>query len=150
MLLRIQFLAFVLVVTLISGCGDGLSRVNVQGTVKLGGQVVDGVSVQFMPESGTKGEGALGRTDSQGKYKLIGSRQGHEGIVPGAYRVRLSRLAAKDGTALPDDAKDADHPGSYESIPAPYSTPESTLKMTVKETGGELNIEIPGKLIKRK
>ena len=56
----------------------------------------------------------------------------------------------RDGTVLPSDHKQADYPHAVESVPAPYSTPESPLVVTVPEAGGTLNIEFPVKLLGKK
>jgi hypothetical protein len=56
----------------------------------------------------------------------------------------------RDGTILPSDAKQADYPHAEESIPAPYSSPDSPLEITVPEAGGTVNIEIPAKLLGKK
>jgi hypothetical protein len=126
------------------GCGsDGLKRVPVEGKVTAKGVAVGGATILFMPQSGTLGEGAIGTTDASGKYTLVGSRQGDTGIVPGRYKVRVSRLMDRDGSILPLEAKQADFPHSEESIPAPYSSPEPPVEVTVPEEGGTINVEIP-------
>ena len=130
--------------------GDGLKRVPVKGQVTAKGVVVANATVLFMPVDGTKGEGGIGTTDSDGNYTLTGSRRGDSGVVPGKYKVRVSRLMDRDGTILPSDAKQADYPHAEESVPAPYSSPDSSLVVTVPEAGGTVNIEIPVKLLGKK
>ncbi|MBN9119617.1 MAG: carboxypeptidase regulatory-like domain-containing protein [Planctomycetes bacterium] len=126
------------------GCsGDGLRRVPVEGTVTAKGVPVANASVSFLPTAGTKGEGGIGTTDAQGKFTLTGSRQGDSGVVAGKYKVRLSRYVDKDGTQLPPDAKQADYPSAIESVPPPYSAPDSPLEVTVPEGGGAIKVELP-------
>ena len=126
------------------GCGgDGLKRVPVEGTLTAKGQPLVGAVIQFIPLGTTKGEGGMA-TRKRAASSLTGSRAGDKGVVPGEYRVRVSRMVAADGTPLPPDARDADTPGAKESIPAPYSSPDgSPLKVTVPESGGAVAVEIP-------
>src|SRR5687768_11933602 len=102
----------VAVVLATAGCtrGDGLKRVPVEGVVTANDVPVGGASVSFMPLQGTLGEGGIGTTDASGRYTLTGSREGDEGVVPGKYKVRVSRPMERDGTILPSDHKQADHP----------------------------------------
>lgn len=129
-----------------AGCGDGLRRVPVEGKLTAGGAPLAGASVQFLPDEGTPGEGGLGLTEADGSFRLVGSREGADGVVPGKYRVRVSRMMNKDGTILPADAKQADYPSAAESIPAPYSAPGSPLIVTVPDAGGPIPVEIPVKV----
>jgi hypothetical protein len=144
----LPFLATPVVLLALAGCGDGLRRVPVQGKLTANGQPLDGAVVQFIPLGVTKGEGGMGRSDRDGSFTLIGSRGGATGVVPGEYRVRVSRLVARDGTPLPADAKQAENPGAKESVPAPYSALGATpLKVTVPEEGGALTIDVPAKIL---
>jgi hypothetical protein len=143
-LLRVATLAALLIL----GCGgDGLRRVPVKGQVTAKGSPVSNATVSFMPADGTKGEGGIGSTDAAGMYTLIGSRRDDVGVVPGKYSVRISRFINRDGTLLPSDAKWADFPNAIESVPAPYSLPDSKFFVTVPDSGGTLDIPIPVKLI---
>lgn len=148
---RLRHFLPALAVLVFLGCGgDGLKRVPVEGKVTAKGVPVGTATVLFLPADGTKGEGGIGTTDKDGNYTLTGSRRGDSGVVPGKYKVRVSRFVDKDGTVLPSDAKQADYPHAVESVPAPYSLPESPLEVTVPEAGGTVNIEIPGKLLGKK
>jgi hypothetical protein len=140
----IRFALASLLLGAVSGCGsDGLRRVPVEGKVTAKGTAVGGATVLFMPLGDTLGEGAIGTTDAEGHYTLIGSRQGDSGIVPGRYKVRVSRLMDRDGSILSIEAKQADYPHSEESIPAPYSSAEPPVEVTVPEKGGTINVIIP-------
>ena len=132
----------------LASCGDGLRRVPVQGKLTAQGKALDHAVVQFIPIGTTQGEGGIGRSDQNGNFTLIGSRAGAAGVVPGEYKVRVSRMIAADGTPLPDDAKEVENPGARESVPAPFQSVESTtLKCTVPESGGALTIDIPAKIL---
>lgn len=144
-------LATALLLPGVFGCGDGLKRVHVQGKLTAKNGPVDGATVQFIPQAGTKGEGGIGRTDKDGNFTLTGSRAGAKGVVPGEYKIRVSRLIARDGSPLPADATEADNPGSRESIPPPYNNLDATtLKVTVPESGGPLTVEIPAPVAGRR
>jgi hypothetical protein len=135
----------------VCGCGDGLKRVPVQGKLTVKGKPLAGAVVQFVPNGGTKGEGGIGRTDTDGAFTLTAGLTRVAGVVPGEYRVRVSRFVAADGTPLPADASDADYPGSGESIPLPYSSLDGTpLKATVPDAGGSVPIDIPVNIPGRK
>jgi hypothetical protein len=148
---RLRFLAATALLLGLVGCGDGLKRVPVQGKVTATGQPLDNATVQFIPAGSTQGEGGIGVSDPDGNFTLTGSRAGAQGVVPGEYKVRVSRLLARDGTVLPTDAKQADNPGCKESVPWLYASLEGTpLTATVPETGGEVAIDIPMMLSRRK
>jgi hypothetical protein len=148
---RLLYLAAAAAILGFLGCGgDGLKRVPVQGKVTAGGAPLGSATVLFMPADGTKGEGGIGTTDRDGSFTLTGSRRGDSGVVPGKYKVRVSRFVDRDGTVLPSDAKQADYPHAVESVPAPYSSPDSPLEVTVPEEGGAVTVEIPTKTLGKK
>jgi hypothetical protein len=144
---RLRCFAVVAVFGMIGCGGDGLRRVPVNGTVTAKGVAVSDATVLFLPTAGTKGEGGIGTTDREGNFTLTGSRQGEKGVVPGKYRVRVSRFIDRDGSVLPSDAKQADFPHAVESVPAPYSAPDSPLEVEVPDRGGTVNVEVPVKLL---
>lgn len=138
---------------LLAGCGggkDGLERAPITGLVTVEGAPLAGATVQFTPVGGTPGEGALGVSDAQGKFQVISSRKGDEGIPPGEYSVMVSVLADPDGTRLSSEATQADHPFAQEIVPAPYSGQGSPLKVTIAKEGGEVKVDIPAKLVEIK
>lgn len=149
-------LGFVLLGGMILGLtacgGDGLRRVTIQGkVVAKDGAPVNNATVSFVPQAGTKGEGGIGTTNAEGAFTVTGSRKGASGIVPGKYKVAVSRFINRDGSPVDlETFKEADNPHAYESVPAPYSGLDSPLEVTVPESGGALTIEIPVKLIVRK
>jgi hypothetical protein len=148
---RLRYLTAAAVIVWVVGCGgDGLKRVPVKGRVTAKGDPVGNATISFMPTDATKGEGGIGNTDSDGNYILTGSRQGDTGVVPGQYKVRVSRFVDRDGSVLPPDFKEADNPHAKQSVPAPFSSPEPTLVVTVPEEGGTVNIELPVKLLGKK
>lgn len=131
----------------VAGCGgDGLERAPITGVLTVEGAPLGNAVVQFLPGEGTPGEGAIGNSDAEGKFEVISSRRSDEGIPPGSYTVRVSRLVNPDGSPLPPDAADADYPDAFESIPAPYSGIDSPLTVSIKPEGGEVKIDIPAPL----
>ncbi len=143
---RVSF--WLLIISAVAGCGDGLNRVPIEGVLTASGSTpVDGATLSFIPMEGTPGEGAIGRTDAQGKFTVISSRQSDSGIPPGKYRVRVSRLIdGKTMKILPEEAAEADYPNATESIPPPYAGVNSPLSTEISEAGGELKLDIPKKL----
>ncbi|MDR1052641.1 MAG: carboxypeptidase-like regulatory domain-containing protein [Planctomycetaceae bacterium] len=79
---------FVLVLILISGCGNSASG-RVSGVVTLDGKVLPNAAINFYPvESGSP---AVGMTDSSGRYELAISNS-MKGVVPGNYKITISTL----------------------------------------------------------
>lgn len=140
----------ILCFTCLTGCGDGVKRAQINGTVTLQGKPLAGASVQFFPEQGTEGEGAIGTADSEGKFTVISSRNRDAGVPPGKYKVRVSLMMDRKGNALPPDALQADFPDAREAIPAPFSTTTSTLVVEIPEKGGDIKVDVPAKLRKIK
>lgn len=133
-----------------AGCSkhDGLERAPINGLLTISGQPLASATVQFLPlnDSGTPGLGALGASDANGKFQVTSSRRDDAGIPPGEYLVIVNRLAEPDGTVIPADSFQADHPNARETIPPPYSTTASPLRATVKKEGGDVKVDIPAKL----
>ncbi|MEZ6130184.1 MAG: carboxypeptidase-like regulatory domain-containing protein [Planctomycetaceae bacterium] len=145
------WLMMLMAVATTAGCGgDGLERAQITGVVTVEGTPLSDASVQFLPLEGTPGEGALGSSDAEGKFEVISSRRSDEGIPPGEYKVRVSRLQDADGSPIPATAPQADYPDAVESVPVPYSTAESPLKVVISPEGGEVKVEIPVALRKGK
>lgn len=143
-------MAGLVVTASLAGCGDGLSRVPITGVVTMQGNPLGGASVQFFPQGGTPGEGAIGTADKDGKFTVISSRNQDSGVPAGKYKVRVSLLVDRKGNALPAEATQADYPDAQESIPAPYCTSNSPLEVEIPKNGGEIKVEVPGKSKKGK
>lgn len=145
--MRLSFSLLVLLA--VGGCGgDGIQRAPITGLLTLEGTPLAGASVEFTPVGSTQGLGAIGVSDSNGKFAVISSRRGDAGIPPGEYSVRVSLFAEADGTPLPPEATQADHPFAYEAIPTPFSGTGSPLKVSIPENGGEVKVDVPAKLVK--
>lgn len=134
---------------LFSGCGggDGVHRVPIRGTLtSQGAKAIDEATLLFIPDDGTPGDGAIGRTNESGAFTVISSRAADAGIPPGKYRVRVSRLVdGKTRQPIPSGVPEADSSGAVESIPLPYSSANSPLMAEIKE-GGDCLLDIPAQL----
>lgn len=78
------------------GCGGAPQipgLVKVSGTVNFKGQPVEGATVNFRPESGTRA--ASGRTDANGVFQLTTLNPG-DGALPGNYKVSVSKIEDTD------------------------------------------------------
>jgi hypothetical protein len=116
-----------------AGCGGG-ELVPVQGTVKLDGKPLAGVSVLFLAQ-GADGRNATGFTDTDGVFRL--STLGREdGAMPGKYKVVIQPPAAASNsrpTATPDEAQKTSTEVNGKpaqrtvSIPVQYSRPDQTV-----------------------
>ncbi len=134
-----------LTLTACVGCGDGLNRVPIEGMLTAKGEPLGNAVVVFTPQSGTPGEGAIGQSNAEGKFTVISSRQDDSGVPPGKYKVRVSRMVDGKGAPLPQDATQADYPDARESIPAPFSTSNSPIEVTIDDKGGQVKIDVPAK-----
>lgn len=127
---------------LVAGCGGqgsaGPKRYPVAGTVRYGDKPVEGATVTFISTDGKSA--ATGKTDSSGKYQLVG------GAVPGTYNVKIEKyesLAAPAGGSQVDIAEDKSYKPAPEGaepvtpknlLPPKYADPkQSGFTATVKE-----------------
>jgi hypothetical protein len=97
------FLAMLLSLLALVGCGDGMARV--KGQVTLDGEPVEGgkngayVIVQFLPANGVGPNGAA-IADQNGRYSMgTGS---HYGVVPGDYVVTCTYRPVHPTDRVPD------------------------------------------------
>ena len=121
-----------LVVACLAGCSGGgnIDTLDVSGTVTYNGQPVPNVAVTFNPD----GEGwpATGRTDDQGQFVSLTTRETGDGIAEGSYTVTLSQIT--DASTGEISSADAYAPTAGANLPFPtkyLNTAESDLKVTV-------------------
>jgi hypothetical protein len=117
----------------LAGCGSADPVLTpVSGTITVGEQPLAGAFVRFIPQGSTPGHGGAGRTDEQGKYEVIAHRsKNRKGLVPGEYKVVVTRMLMPDGSPLPPDTPPIDS-GARESVPEPYCKLQRTpLTLTV-------------------
>jgi hypothetical protein len=105
--------------------------------VKLDGQPLIDAEVIFRPEFGRP---SLGRTNAEGKYVLMYSRE-EAGAVPGAHRVSISTRIDADESSSDPLLKQ----GRSESVPEKYNT-QTTLQADVSlGKKSELNFDLVSK-----
>lgn len=148
-------LLLVSVVCLFPGCGGAPDQpdfvsdlVPVSGTIKLNGEPLAGVMVNYFPQ-GPQGGGqpAYGLTNESGQYTLQTQMAGQaekqtSGALPGQYLVYISKLILPDGSGVPEGLSDAEaeEKGAKQLLPAKYSSPtQSSLKATVNQ--GETTVD---------
>lgn len=125
------------------GCG-GSNQPNlkpVTGKVIWKGKALAGAGVQFIPNGSTGGGGGSGKTDANGQYTITYVR-GQPGLLPGSYKVVVSKRVMPDGSEPPADVPPIESP-AREVLPARYSDPHQTqLTRTVPESGGAIDITL--------
>lgn len=147
---------FALLVILAAGCSPSAPPLApVSGRVTLDGKPLAGKTLQFLPESGTPGQGAGATTNASGEYKLLAARPGstrdEAGAPPGTYRVvvvepmfpiDLPVQDANDPNAAPAIGPAAPTRKKQE-IPAAYTKAETTpLRAEVPAKGGEIHLAL--------
>lgn len=146
-----RFLAcFPVALFLIIGCGGPNLKtpkwpdpVAVGGKITYGDQPLSDAIVSFIPLTSTPGQGASGVTDDNGEYQLQSrwvDGKIRDGVIPGKYKVIISRMVKNDGSVWKPDANNAEGPisvGAKEEIPEMYSLPDaSELVAEVGKDGG--------------
>ncbi|MFO7905707.1 MAG: carboxypeptidase-like regulatory domain-containing protein [Pirellulaceae bacterium] len=118
------------------GCSsdDRPEGVSVSGIVTYQGQPVDGADVAFSPLEGS-GAGGFARTDAEGQFELS-SRNTSAGVLPGAYRVKISKISVKsdwtqeqDPGVRPKQTETSELPKQY----AGFATSGLTAEVVAQE-----------------
>lgn len=116
----------------LAGCGgdsDGL--VPTKGTVTVDGAPATQTTVAFIPIETTGGNGGTALTDSSGQFEIL-TPQGKKGLLPGKYKVTISRRLNPDGS-LPDVNVPPMESSATESLPARFTERDRTeLRATVE------------------
>lgn len=130
------------------GCGASVKEPNwpavvpVSGSVTMDQNPLGQAIVLYIPDGSTVGQGGSGMTDDSGKYK-VSSRNAKgemvDGIIPGKYRVAISRMVKPDGSVWTPDPENKEGPasvGAREELPLEYSDPRSSIWLVDVITGG--------------
>jgi hypothetical protein len=113
------------------GCGSS-GRVAVTGKVTLDGEALPNAVVTFYPEGETGGLGGHATTGPDGTYALT-SKRGDKGILPGEYKVTVSRRLRPDGSAPGPNVRAIESDAS-ERLPDVYHNRDrSVLHATVSK-----------------
>ena len=138
----VRFLALSGLAFLLGCSAGGPTLTAVSGTVTLDDKPLAGALVKFFPQGETQGHGGHARTGEDGRYEILPQRLPGKGLLPGQYKVIVSRLVAPDGTLLPPDAKPIET-ASKESVPEPYTRSHLTpLNVTVGVDAVTFNIPL--------
>jgi hypothetical protein len=128
-----------LLVVLSGGCNRGPALASVEGTVRMKGQPLANVQVEFWPES--NGARSTGLTDKDGRYQLTYDGK-QAGAAVGPHRVLLYDLQVYGENPLPRGGKrnkDADvTPVRASRFPALYA--DSVKTPLKKEVGASPNV----------
>ncbi len=113
------------------GCDSGPALTPVSGIVTFDGKPFAGALVKFIPQGDTQGHGGACRTGTDGQYIIAANRLYRPGLLPGEYKVTVSRLLLPNGDPLPPNVGPADSP-HVESVPEPFCKAKLTpLAVTV-------------------
>lgn len=146
-----RYAAVGIVCLVATGCGTESSKgvpsqyVKLTGVVTYNDEPVQGVSLQFLPDSGSQGMGVGGFafTDQDGAY-FAKYRGETNGLPPGRYLVQFSRYSMPNGDPLPAGVSPTDS-GAVESLPAKYtSTSTSGITVEVLEDATEKDFKLKG------
>lgn len=122
----ILFCAMIVALCLgLSGCGR---LVTVEGQVLCDGKPLEEAGVVFIPQDFTERRAgtrtAFGTTDADGKFRL--TTVDRQGVVPGKYKVTVSKKVPPPDFKPPPAGKLAMMPTWVEVLPAHYTDPERT------------------------
>lgn len=128
----------------LAGCGsDGPALGKVSGIVTLDGKPVPAATVTFHPEN-TAGSPSYGRTDDQGNYSLMFTRDKH-GAMIGKHRVNIATTKISASEAAEMRAEGQDVPTTaYVAIPPKYRDP-GALTAEVESGSNEISFELTSK-----
>lgn len=131
-----------LVLVVAAGCGGKDPRLAAVGIVTLDGAPLEGAMVAFFPDVNSPGQGGFARTGPDGRFEIAYPGTG-KGLVPGTYRVTVTRLP---GNAAPKSEDDTliDAPiRSGGGIPGKYANAENTpLRVTIAPGGRPAEIRL--------
>lgn len=121
-----------------AGCGGGAApTIPVNGIVTLDDKPLDNAAVTFYAEAG--GLGGSARTGSDGKFVIMAGDGKSKGLVPGKYKVTVSKIA---GTVTDEPPVAAVTEADIKNdLPPIYSNPAQT-KLSYSVTGDGKPIEI--------
>lgn len=139
-----RFVPFILLAGLIvaSGCSGKPKLVEVEGTVKVNGQPVEGIQVEFWPTA--SGPRSFGVTDAQGRFTLTTDDGKEKGASVGMHKVVLRDVGIMGDKFLGRAGEDVDMTkGKKPRIANVYSDPHTTtVEKEVKSGKNQIDIEL--------
>jgi Carboxypeptidase regulatory-like domain len=128
---RILPVSLIVCWVLAAGCGG---PVNVEGKVIMGGKPLAGAQVLFVPAAGGREAGDV--TDEEGHFRLKNPQD--LGVVPGEYRVTVSKKDYPPGMKRPDahQMTMALTAKMKETLPAKYTMEDKTPLRIMVPRGG--------------
>jgi len=144
---RCYFLLLVLAPFFAAGCGRGPAMSEVEGTVKVKGQPVDGIQVEFWPDA--DGPRSRGTTDGQGHFVLSTDDGLKKGAVVGKHRVILTDVGILGNKILGRAGEDVDmtqgkQPRIADAYRGPQTSPLSKEVVAGKKNEFELDVDPRG------
>lgn len=143
----VLFAVVLTMVVLVAGCpSGGPATVPVKGTLTIGGQPANDVTIGLVP-AGSTIPGASGKAEN-GSFQLFTGREGKAGALPGKYKVVL--VYTPTASSVADQYKAG--PGGKSSKPAATKLPfpekykdaaTSDKEVEVVDGSNDLKIEIP-------
>jgi len=144
---KLVALSFLLVVPLFLGCGNSRlpGLVPAAGVITLNGEPIEGVTISFVPLS-TSGDArtATAVSGTGGKFAMS-TLDPNDGILPGNYRVSVSKKTGIGGDTSAFSNERAvvqDSRQTINHLPAKYSSGSATDLSVSIPPKGDKNIEI--------
>lgn len=143
-----RYLALLVLLIVVAGCGMGLGTVPVHGTVKLDGQPLAKATVQYLALD-PGGKDALGTTDANGMFRLSTLEPG-DGAFPGKYKVVVRSVSEADPNVVSTTVLEAmqaasssrKRAGGSVIIPPRFSNPGKTILEQNVPSHGDVVFEL--------
>ena len=116
----------------------------VTGQITLDDRPLAGAGIMFLPRGKTRGTGAYGMSNAEGRYTLK-TDYGGDGAPEGEFAVTVSRVVNRDGTPYVPNP-DAAEAGERETLPAIYhDSIKTVLSANVPKGGGKIDFPLKSK-----
>ncbi len=129
-------------VVILTGCDSGPKLVDVSGNIKVAGQPIDKIHIEFWPEG--NGPRSIGLSDAQGNFTLQSDDGLTKGALAGKHKVVLRDVGIMKDQFLGRAGEDLDlNEGRKPRISAIYGDAAKTT-LTAEVSAGkaiELNVE---------
>jgi hypothetical protein len=144
-----HLLFLLLVLTLITGCGDGAIKTEpVTGVVTQDGMPLADANVNFSPKDDAAGSPAYATTNEKGEYKLQTLRgRSDAGTLPGEYAVTISKSkSVPTGKKIASMGKMVDQMEDVPILPGIYrDVTQTPFSVTVIKGKNKFDFDVKGK-----